>query len=44
VTAPASLSRVLARFHPGEQVSVTWMDTAGQRHTTPLTLIAGPAA
>jgi S1-C subfamily serine protease len=44
VTAPVSLSRVLARFHPGQQVSVTWMDTAGQRHTTPLTRIAGPAA
>jgi S1-C subfamily serine protease len=44
VTAPASLSRVLIRFHPGQQVSVTWMDTSGQRHTTPLTLIAGPAA
>jgi S1-C subfamily serine protease len=44
VTAPASLSRVLTRFHPGQQVSVTWMDTSGQRHTTALTLIAGPAA
>jgi S1-C subfamily serine protease len=44
VTAPASLSRVLTRFHPGQQVSVTWMDTGGQRHTTPITLIAGPAA
>jgi S1-C subfamily serine protease len=44
VTVPASLSRVLTRFHPGQQVSVTWMDTSGQRHTTPVTLIAGPAA
>jgi S1-C subfamily serine protease len=44
VTAPASLTRVLTRFHPGQQVSVTWVDTGGQRHTTPLTLIAGPAA
>jgi S1-C subfamily serine protease len=44
VTAPASLTRVLTRFHPGQQVSVTWMDTSGQRHTTPVTLIAGPAA
>ncbi|HEY6279181.1 MAG TPA: trypsin-like peptidase domain-containing protein [Streptosporangiaceae bacterium] len=44
VSAPASLTRVLTRFHPGEQVSVTWMDTSGQRHTTPLRLIAGPAA
>jgi S1-C subfamily serine protease len=44
VTAPASLTRVLTRFHPGQQVSVTWVDTSGQKHTTPLTLIAGPAA
>jgi len=43
VTAPVSLSRVLTRYHPGQQVSVTWMDTSGQRHTTPVTLIAGPA-
>jgi hypothetical protein len=35
---------VLTRYHPGQQVSVTWMDTGGLRHTTPITLIAGPAA
>jgi len=43
VTAPQTLTRVLTQFHPGERVSVSWMDIAGQRHTTPLTLAAGPA-
>ncbi|HUZ37481.1 MAG TPA: trypsin-like peptidase domain-containing protein, partial [Streptosporangiaceae bacterium] len=43
VTAPQTLTRVLTQFHPGERVSVRWMDIAGQRHTTPLTLAAGPA-
>jgi S1-C subfamily serine protease len=43
VGAPATLTNVLAQFRPGERVSVTWMDTSGQRHTSSLTLIAGPA-
>src|SRR5215831_14972452 len=43
VGAPTSLTSVLAKYHPGDQVSVTWMDTSGQRHTSSLTLITGPA-
>jgi S1-C subfamily serine protease len=42
VGAPTSLTGVLAKYHPGDRVSVTWMDTSGQRHTSFLTLIAGP--
>jgi hypothetical protein len=33
---------VLGQYHPGERVSITWMDPGGQRHTSSLTLIAGP--
>ncbi|HYA52650.1 MAG TPA: trypsin-like peptidase domain-containing protein, partial [Streptosporangiaceae bacterium] len=43
VGAPASLTNLLARYRPGDRVSVTWMDTSGQRHTSSLTLTAGPA-
>jgi S1-C subfamily serine protease len=43
VGAPASLTNILQnRYHPGDRISVTWMDTSGQRHTGPLTLIPGP--
>ena len=43
VGAPTSLTSVLAQYHPGDRVSVTWMDTSGQRHTSSLTLTTGPA-
>ena len=43
VGAPTSLTGVLANYHPGERVSVTWMDTSGQRHTSSVTLTTGPA-
>ena len=43
VGAPTSLTGVLAKYHPGERVSVTWMDTSGQRHTSSVTLTTGPA-
>jgi S1-C subfamily serine protease len=43
VGAPTSLTGVLAKYHPGDRVSVAWMDTSGQRHTSSLTLITGPA-
>jgi S1-C subfamily serine protease len=44
VDAPASLTNILlGRYHPGDHISVTWMDTGGQRHTSSLTLTAGPA-
>jgi S1-C subfamily serine protease len=43
VGAPTSLTGVLAKYHPGDRVSVTWMDTSGQRHTSSVTLTTGPA-
>jgi S1-C subfamily serine protease len=43
VGAPSSLTSVLAQYRPGQTVSVTWMDTSGQRHTSSVTLITGPA-
>jgi S1-C subfamily serine protease len=43
VGAPSTLTGVLAQYHPGQAVRVTWMDTSGQRHTSSLTLTTGPA-
>jgi S1-C subfamily serine protease len=43
VGAPSTLTTVLGRYHPGDRVSVTWMDPGGQRHTSSLTLTSGPA-
>jgi S1-C subfamily serine protease len=43
VGAPSTLTNVLAQFRPGDRVSVSWMDTSGQRHTSSLKLISGPA-
>jgi S1-C subfamily serine protease len=42
IGSPASLSRVLARFHPGDTISVTWVSPSGKRATSSLRLTAGP--
>jgi hypothetical protein len=33
---------MLARFHPGDTISVTWVSPSGQRTTSSLHLTAGP--
>jgi len=40
--SPDDLSSILARFHPGEVISVTWVSPSGQRTTSSLHLAAGP--
>jgi S1-C subfamily serine protease len=42
VGSPASLTSILARFHPGDTVSVRWVSPSGQRATSSLRLTAGP--
>jgi S1-C subfamily serine protease len=42
VTTPASLTTIISGFHPGNTISVTWVAPNGQRHTSSLTLAAGP--
>jgi S1-C subfamily serine protease len=44
VTSAESLTTTMKSKRPGNQVSLTWVDTSGQRHTATITLIAGPAA
>jgi len=42
VGSPDDLGRILARFHPGEQISVTWVSPSGHRTTSSVHLAAGP--
>jgi hypothetical protein len=30
------------KYHPGDKVDLTWVDSGGGRHSESLTLIAGP--
>jgi len=42
VTSATSLHSVIGNYHPGNTVSITWVDTDGHKHTGSLTLAAGP--
>ncbi len=42
ITGPDSLTSSLARYRPGETISVTWTDLNGGQHTSSLTLTQGP--
>ena len=44
ITSATALTTALRVHHPGDQVSVTWVDTSGQSHTATVTLTVGPAA
>ena len=44
VTDGASLRSALDPYHPGDRVSLSWVDTAGQRHTANPSLVKGPPA
>ncbi len=40
--SPDDLTGILARFHPGDTISVTWVSPSGKRTTSSLHLTAGP--
>ncbi len=42
VSSPDSLTSILANYHPGNSVSVTWEDTSGGQHTASVRLITAP--
>ncbi|NEA37521.1 PDZ domain-containing protein [Streptomyces sp. SID13031] len=42
IDSPDALSTQLNQHHPGDKVSVTWTDTAGQQHTKTIELTTGP--
>jgi S1-C subfamily serine protease len=40
--APDNLTSMLAKFHPGDTISVAWVSPSGQHHTSSIHLIPGP--
>jgi len=42
IGSPDDLTSILARSHPGETISVTWVSPSGHRSTSRLQLAAGP--
>jgi S1-C subfamily serine protease len=42
VTTNASLRELIAPHHPGDSVSVTWVDSSGRSHTADVTFGSGP--
>lgn len=42
VDSPDTLSNELDQHHPGDKVSVTWVDQEGQQHTATIELATGP--
>lgn len=43
VGSPLGLQSVLGRHHPGDRVSISWLDRAGSRHSATVVLMPGPA-
>jgi S1-C subfamily serine protease len=41
-SSPADLASILARFKPGDTITVTWVSPAGQQTTSTVHLTAGP--
>ena len=44
VSTAEDIPHALVKHHPGDSISVTWLDQSGQSHTATVTLATGPAA
>jgi S1-C subfamily serine protease len=44
VDSPTTLTNLLVRHHPGDQVTLQWVDSSGERRTATATLVPGPPA
>ena len=44
VSSGEDIAKALVPHHPGDSVSLSWLDTSGQSHTATVTLATGPAA
>jgi S1-C subfamily serine protease len=44
VDSATALISILGHYHPGDRVTVGWVDVDGQRHSIATTLVAGPPA
>jgi S1-C subfamily serine protease len=44
IAAANDIAHALVPYHPGDKISMTWVDQEGQSHATTVTLTSGPAA
>jgi S1-C subfamily serine protease len=44
VSSATDIQQILVKYHPGDKVSISWLDQSGQTQTTTVTLASGPAA
>jgi S1-C subfamily serine protease len=44
VSSATDIQQILVKHHPGDKVSISWLDQSGQSQTTTVTLANGPAA
>jgi S1-C subfamily serine protease len=44
VSSASDISQILVKYHPGDKISVNWVDQSGQSQTATVTLANGPAA
>ncbi len=44
VSSAEDVAHALVKYHPGNSISITWVDQYGQSQTSTLTLATGPAA
>ncbi len=44
VSTPEDISQTLVKYHPGDKISISWLDQSGQSHTATVTLTTGPTA
>jgi S1-C subfamily serine protease len=44
VSTPEDISQALVKYHPGDSISISWLDQYGQSHSATVTLTNGPAA
>ena len=44
VASAEDISHALVKYHPGDSISIGWVDQSGQSQTTTVTLANGPAA
>ena len=44
VSSASDIQQALVKYHPGDKISVSWVDQNGQSQTATVTLASGPAA
>jgi S1-C subfamily serine protease len=43
VGSDTALTTIMRKYHPGNKVTLTWVNAQGQHQSAPVTLTAGPA-